>query len=815
MVFQWEGQPRHLKEKHVWRTQKASSRQDVFLTNSTAITLNLFEDAIFQAERDKVEIRSSNQMSWIGKVKGDPLSEVHFVLSKGRITGRVFTKRRLFSISSPEPFRHIINEKIHRDLVGKNCILPSDNDQQEQEPESTNSKRRKGEQLEGDDGSIIDIMILYTPQAQAASGDMDSEAQLAVDIANTGLGNSNASFRFRLAYSGEISYTETQSGTDLTRLYGKTDGYMDEVHALRETHGGDIVSLFVSDISGACGFAREQTASPSKARAFNIVNRNCLDEPTFAHEVGHNLGAAHEYDIDASNGAYSYSHGYYLTGTIGPGYYIGFYTIMAYGNNCVSCYGITYFSNPKVTFPGFSFGTSAKGPVGDAATADSIRTFENLAYATANFTRSKIISHPDIEEDALFNDKCFIATATYGSPFHPYVRVLREFRDKNLLPYKWGQEIVRFYYKHSPSYAQLIAQSSTLKGLSQLVLTLIVFTITFSKTTLMLLVGLFVILIGLRRISWRTLRLPFLMVISMLHLTVFNSEGQAQVVTPSLDSNLKVENPSLVILKNLVGVSVGYTRGEGDETKPSEDGEEIEQDHSDYSVVGNLKYRKIGLEASYEQTKLERKKVKFTNEYSGTVITIHSGYELGKNSIIGLMGQRDEYALGSAKITEMRMRGSYSREILKDLYALGAVGYVMNETPYAVDNQWLERTIGLSYWPGSFFHFEIAWYHTPLARKKAQGETDANHHPETDHYRIIGEVSWKRVVFHTQYLMENEYAVTDNDFDFRANNFIFGLGFLDIFKKANLSLYYTDRVEEEDTTKVATKIYELKFGVSL
>ena len=41
---------------------------------------------------------------------------------------------------------------------------------------------------------------------------------------------------------------------------------------------------------------------------------------------------------------------------------------------------------------------------------------------------------------------CFIATAAYGSPFHPHLDILRDFRDTYLIPSKFGRLLVKFYY---------------------------------------------------------------------------------------------------------------------------------------------------------------------------------------------------------------------------------------------------------------------------------------------------------------------------------------------------------------------------------
>ncbi|MFZ4438977.1 MAG: PKD domain-containing protein [Syntrophales bacterium] len=53
---------------------------------------------------------------------------------------------------------------------------------------------------------------------------------------------------------------------------------------------------------------------------------------------------------------------------------------------------------------------------------------------------------------------CFIATAAFGSYLHPYVGMLREFRDTFLLTNSAGQAFVGWYYRVSPPLAALIAQ---------------------------------------------------------------------------------------------------------------------------------------------------------------------------------------------------------------------------------------------------------------------------------------------------------------------------------------------------------------------
>jgi len=71
----------------------------------------------------------------------------------------------------------------------------------------------------------------------------------------------------------------------------------------------------------------------------------------------------------------------------------------------------------------------------------------------------------DDEEDEASEKKgpCFIATGVYGSPLHPYVRILRDFRDRYLMPTKLGRMLVDLYYKYAPSVADLIGKHKILK----------------------------------------------------------------------------------------------------------------------------------------------------------------------------------------------------------------------------------------------------------------------------------------------------------------------------------------------------------------
>lgn len=84
------------------------------------------------------------------------------------------------------------------------------------------------------------------------------------------------------------------------------------------------------------------------------------------------------------------------------------------------------------------------------------------------------------------NDKrCFIATAAYGSPLHPYVNILREFRDRYLLTNYPGRYFVSFYYYYSPNLAKTIEKNTILKSVVKIsLIPAIMFSSFMVKTTL-------------------------------------------------------------------------------------------------------------------------------------------------------------------------------------------------------------------------------------------------------------------------------------------------------------------------------------------
>jgi len=269
--------------------------------------------------------------------------------------------------------------------------------------------------------TTVDVVIGYTPGFAADHGG-DSGAvtriNYLVDLSNTGYQNSVVSGRVRLVHTMSVNYTDTTSNdSTLEQLSGYKVGTgeitpnaaFNALRAARETYGADLVSLvrkFKDPEHDGCGIAwlvggGKQPVQPNGGWDFygySVVSDGtdagtdgktyyCLDQ-TLAHELGHNMGAAHDrgtasgddgvLDDPDDYGAFAYSFGY-------KDYTYDFYTIMAYGDAGQRIY--TIFSNPRSTFCGGH-------ACGVAMQADNASTLNQTMPVVATFRPTKVTTNP-------------------------------------------------------------------------------------------------------------------------------------------------------------------------------------------------------------------------------------------------------------------------------------------------------------------------------------------------------------------------------------------------------------------------------------
>ncbi len=226
-----------------------------------------------------------------------------------------------------------------------------------------------------DDGSVIDVMIVYTAEARTGWGGTNNIMALAqncIDTTNMSYSNSQMTplHQLNLVHAEEVNYTESGSASDdIYALQDDNDGLMDNVHPLRDTHGADLVALLV-DSFNACGVGF--LAPYDEQYGFTVTDTGCaVGNLSFPHEIGHNMGCHHDRN-NAGNAPFPYAYGWRWDGNNGTEYR----SVMAYSPGS----RVPYFSNPDVSYQGV--------PTGVANSEDNARVHEQTRLSVAKFRDS-------------------------------------------------------------------------------------------------------------------------------------------------------------------------------------------------------------------------------------------------------------------------------------------------------------------------------------------------------------------------------------------------------------------------------------------
>lgn len=223
--------------------------------------------------------------------------------------------------------------------------------------------------------TTVDVVVGYTVGLRDALGGSSqavTRINHLVDITNQAYANSAINAQLRLVGTVSVDYPDaTDNGEALEELTGQTGSGPTTPHpafaalrAARETYHADLVSLlrdFKTPENNGCGIAwligggQSGIGQGDAPFGYSVVsdgsdtdgNDNYLcREESFAHELGHNMGQAHNIEVSGSNtGAHAYSYGYREASTN------GFYTVMAYslGDDQTP---IRHFANPSITYDG-------------------------------------------------------------------------------------------------------------------------------------------------------------------------------------------------------------------------------------------------------------------------------------------------------------------------------------------------------------------------------------------------------------------------------------------------------------------------------
>ena len=363
-----------------------SAGNDRSVKPAAKIDLNLFEGARYIAVAQRVSFLPNGGLVWEGVVEEVPLSSVSLAVLGDALEGHISLGYATFTIQHmAEGLCKISEVEVEQFPPGAASLPPGVPEEKSLKDHRSPSKAFRPM---SDDGSMIDVLVAYTAAARAARGGTEgiiSLINLAIAKSNTSYENSGVSQRLNLAATYEVDYVETGSlNTDIYRLQRVSDGYMDDVHAVRDAYCADAVVLIVDNGGSYCGlsFQMIDVSSPFNSyMAFAVVADECaIGNLAFPHELGHVMGAMHDRDHMVGPGAFDYSYGY-----VAPDF--SFRTIMSYPTGGAPL--VPYWSNPDIDYGGL--------PMGIAGETDNRMTLNNTAAVVANFRQSCTAAPPSAD----------------------------------------------------------------------------------------------------------------------------------------------------------------------------------------------------------------------------------------------------------------------------------------------------------------------------------------------------------------------------------------------------------------------------------
>ena len=264
----------------------------------------------------------------------------------------------------------------------------------------------------------IRILIYYSDQAILAYPNLEDLIELDFADANQALVNSNIEATYTLA--GLIRLADKKGDTNLYDMLERT-GNFERMDEMRDKYDADLAHFYGWRLTGesVCGvafYSVDSTGWVDSRYGVGATAPMCTGTLTFAHEVGHNLGARHDRYVQ-DGGTDDYAYGYVDLEN-------EFQTIMSFTDKCNEngkyCTEITHYSNPEINYNEQPTGID-KAQV-DAA--DNSQLITHVANVVANYNGVGYPSDFQVSKGTFSNKVTLTWAALAGSDGYEIKREL-------------------------------------------------------------------------------------------------------------------------------------------------------------------------------------------------------------------------------------------------------------------------------------------------------------------------------------------------------------------------------------------------------
>ena len=412
------------------KEQLARARSQASAGSATRLRLNLLAGVDMTAVIERTA-RTSRGYSLAGHIAGmEEVSNVVLVVNGAVVMGDVWTPKGHYTIRTAGGGSYLIEktDPTKRKPLAEPILPPRVKDG------APGAKRRSkdGPQATGeggeDDGSTIDIFVFWTQGARLDAGglrEMQALVDLAIGVANEVYSAGDIQTRLNLVGATEVHYDyegadQSKARKYISHLEAADDGYMTEVHDVRDAYSSDLVHLFFGP-----GETDDHDGLAGLWGPFGISVTTRMDVPI--HEIGHNMGLNHdayqlvtngrgeEFRRAIERGGYNEHIRLYGIGYVNQRAFDAgaeeerrWNTVMAYPTQCsdygFGCEHLLRFSNPRQRWPddnGDPMGIAEEDAGEDDWPADASRAVNENRVAMANWRQRSARCRFDLSEEVL------------------------------------------------------------------------------------------------------------------------------------------------------------------------------------------------------------------------------------------------------------------------------------------------------------------------------------------------------------------------------------------------------------------------------